>query len=1734
MADDATMNQVLEAVADAVAQLVMFSVEAEENNSLLPNILPGAQAVQTAVDVLVDIATELAEKYGSEKKVQDKMFSAATEIREAMQQIVTHAQALSTNQFNQEAKKGLLRAAKSVLQGTVQELHLADKYDVIKLVRAAQLCKQDVERSSTILTTEQVMDLARGLSANMVSLVKLVNQRIAILVDPMLKRRLETANQTAKNGVQLLVKTLGDCIKQPSNTQFLSEQRRLARQLEEALDEIITVTNLSCKTMFDSLDLDFGLDVKRPTISDLRECHERIVRELGNLDAGVKQRRADEAAKALHLISSAVMQEVSIASSIADECDNDGHKLAILQACDDVERMPSELTPGAKAALQRSADESIQARLEHLEEATKEASAAVLAAVALSSSAKDKLREMAQDLARHLVELEEGVETGNKAKAAKAAKAVSDDVSNAVIISQAIADASTPETAQAIQVEIGTMNALLPQLVQSTKAGLADPGNIQILDKLHGEAVNMQAAADRLVDAATLTPEELLLKKTALLEEELRKLEAAVRAGDVREAAARLKAAREHIADQIRIAQALADACEDPVRKKKIEQAIADLQRLNDQLIPLSKAALAGDKAALAQLDALLEEAKRIGERLNAAAQPTDEEQLRKARKGLEDNLAELADSLDRGDLAGGRRALKEASNLLEREAGLLGRLQDDERDPQRKKQLAAVRSRLDELRPMLEAAGNAALADPQDAEARRRLEQATRNINQANEDLNYIFPSEEEKMVRLAAQIGRDLDELARATAKGDKPAAAAAVKAAVNDVGQQIDLANVLVERLPEGSLAQQRALEETENLKAFMPQLVQATKSVLQSPDPSTQAQLQSSVDDVNRSAHALAAAITLTPEQQIVEGATSLNVAFSNLQDDAVASDKPRVNADNRKLAKDVPRQVELVKRFVDTQGDNPLVKSQVEEAGAALQQLLPVLAQAAESVAANPRDKKKHAELNEAVEKAKSLNNSLLSVCTSPEEQIVPATTTLMRELQHLNKAVHDKDKPETEAALKALKEALDQHAMLTRQIARKEADPQRKREIEEALAALDALRPRFETLARAALNGDKAAEAELERTIRNAEELVNKIAQLGAQPTKQQILENARLLHHALNQVDNAVQQGARDAGKAALADVEKALLRQQNLVKAQAAKEHDPQRKQLLEQAQKALDDALKTLPDPARSSLLAGKNPALQSKARNEIKKAHDAVTLSEKAVSPSDVDTLLQVYRDLTNQIGRVPKAVENRDNAERDDALRAARAAADKEKELAQKLAGNNASQGQQVNRAAGNLDASLNKYLETVRAAAQDPRDKTKQQQLADAGDNVCKAAASLVALNVSSLKNEILDTNQHVEDALDKLAAAVRRGNRQEALDALQEADEGMAKLAALVRALADLTDDPAAKAALLQAAEELDNARHNLAVRTQEALAHPADKEAQANFNAAIQQARQANAGAVNAAHPQATQEILDNGKRLGQMMQQNLAEIKQGNRKAALATLDQTEKEMRRQAALCRAVGTKTADPAKRQQLIDASLGLQAGAGQLAGPVRNAVLKEGGEKEATEHLTRVMNDTARIHERVEAALVGKPEDEGPKDEIMQAAKQVETVIQTKDIDESTPEGRVYAASRRIAQEMALMSQAAARGNNSEVILSSRRIHALIQIIQTNATVVSQMCKDPILRDQVMSMVHAISNISVQLKIITAVKAAGGPTDPTVKAQLVKCAKGLASNVVNVCNAVEIACIRI
>lgn len=1733
------MDQVLEAVADAVAQLVMFSVEAEENNSILPDIVPGAQAVQGAVNALVDIASQMAQRYGSEPKIQQKMLEAATTIRGATQQIVNDATTLSRDQMSQQAKKSLLRSAKEVLQGTVSELHLADKYDVIKLVKAATLCKDDVQRSYGVTTADQIMDVARTLSANVVATVKLVNQRIAILVDPIFRRRLDTANEIAKNSIQSLVRAMGEVVKRPADATARAEQRRISREFEDAMDEIIEVARLSCKSMFEGLDLDFGLDPPaRPTLLELRACHERIVREVGNLDAAANARTAEAAAHALHMINSAIMNEVRLATEIADSCAEDVHKINILEACDRVEKMPSELTPATKDTLRRAADPSAKARLETFEQQTIDASAAVVAAVALSSSAKDNLITIGREMDLHLTQLDDGVDEKNKAKAAKAAKNVADDVSNATMIATAIADAAEdPRTASAVRAEVDNINALAPGLINATKAAIAEPNNALAAAALHKETGAMREAKDRLIDAATLSPEELLAKRARELADELRKLEEAIRAGNLPEVAARLKAAKAKIADQLALARALAASCTDPVRRKELEAAIAELERLEAQLLPASKAALSGDKAALAELERLLTELGRVEQRLQDAAKPTPDEHLRQLNADVAENLALLADALARGDIAAARRATDAIRRALDKEIDLLRQLEEHETDPHRRRQLAEVRERLERLRPEFDAAANHALENPDDPAARAALDRVLRELEAAGRNMDRIFPSEDERMAQLADRIKRDLDQLHAAAQKGDSPATATAVKTAVSDVGQQLALASVLADKATD-PLQKRKIQEEMGNVKALTPQLVQATKGYLASPnDPKSLEALRNAINDINAAVQALSAASTMPPEQQLVEQAAAISSALADLQQHAGQGDREATAVDNRLIFNAVPRQVDLLQQFVESQGDNPYQKALLEKEGAALKRLVPELLTVSTRVAGNPNDQAAKKQLAELVESAKSLNNALLSATTSPDDQILTTTSTVGQELQRLGKAVEERDLPATDASLKALKDAIAQEALVVRQLADKETDPQRKKDLLNAINSLEDLLSQLGLVAKAAATGDQRAKAQFDQMVRDMEAANNRIAELTTKPTKQLIAENAAQLHGNLNQLADSLNKGDKEAAKALLGATQKGLLKQQNLVKAQANRTTDPRQRKDLLAALHDLDRVLTDLPVSVRSAI---NNPADNPKALNDIRSAHGAVDKSVNAVKANEEFELLTVFNRITHNVNAVPHSVQTNNVPARNEQVKGIKAGIDEEKALVDQLRqrGDAKLDEGKVRGALADVDSSFKEFLQQVQVASAAPTSASELKKLADAGEKLKQHHVQLfhgILGDPAKLADAVIDTNYALDDSLDRLQAAVRRGNRQDATDALHDAVDNLEKQAVLTSLLADQTTDPKQKQALKALAQKFTDAKGRLTADTHQALAHPNDKAAQDKFHKTVQDTKALNAEAVVQSHADLERDIRNGQKAIADKMQAIMNALNAGDKETAERLLQELEKDLKKQAILCKVMAGRTTDPRKKKQFLDAAANLQSMLNQLGGPFRDLLMKKGGEKDAAEFMNKLFNDVFKVNQKIEDGLAEeKEEEEEPKDEIMQAARHVEKVVNMKEINADTAEGRIYLAARKIAEEMALMSQAAARGANSEVIVISRRIHALVGQVGTNSKAVADACKDPILRDQVMSITHAINNISVQLKIITAVKAAGGTTDNSVKAQLVKCAKGLASNVVNVCNAVEIASIRV
>eukprot|EP01089_Gocevia_fonbrunei_P001249 TRINITY_DN11167_c0_g1_i1.p1 TRINITY_DN11167_c0_g1~~TRINITY_DN11167_c0_g1_i1.p1 ORF type:complete len:679 (-),score=221.02 TRINITY_DN11167_c0_g1_i1:29-2065(-) len=357
------MEQVIDAISDAVSQLILFSVEAEENNTKLTNLGPGCKAVRICVDALLDVVEEVLKTTNDIPEIHERMVKTTGEIRNATAVIERAGNHLMNDTMNQDAKRDLLEAARDLLQGTVKELHLTDKHAVTRILRAAEACKVRVDDVNHVTTTEGINDAARGLASSVVEVARQINSRIKAISDPVLQKRLLAANQDLKSEAPRLIKALGDTMLDVTNGQYRLNQSSIAASMKRALDEIIVATDQSNKTMFDALDLDFDIHAaggKKVGISDYRISPEELLAGIAHLRAALEKGSALGAAQGLQMIADAIEQ----AKLLMNATNDPALKERMAQAIKDLESIRDQLLPLIKRAL--AGDKAAQAELDRL------------------------------------------------------------------------------------------------------------------------------------------------------------------------------------------------------------------------------------------------------------------------------------------------------------------------------------------------------------------------------------------------------------------------------------------------------------------------------------------------------------------------------------------------------------------------------------------------------------------------------------------------------------------------------------------------------------------------------------------------------------------------------------------------------------------------------------------------------------------------------------------------------------------------------------------------------------------------------------------------------------------------------------------------------------------------------------------------------------------------------------------------------------------------------------------------------------------------------------------------------------------------------------------------------------------------------------------------------------------------------------------------------------------------
>jgi len=495
----------------------------------------------------------------------------------------------------------------------------------------------------------------------------------------------------------------------------------------------------------------------------------------------------------------------------------------------------------------------------------------------------------------------------------------------------------------------------------------------------------------------------------------------------------------------------------------------------------------------------------------------------------------------------------------------------------------------------------------------------------------------------------------------------------------------------------------------------------------------------------------------------------------------------------------------------------------------------------------------------------------------------------------------------------------------------------------------------------------------------------------------------------------------------------------------------------------------------------------------------------------------------------------------------------------------------------IQQAADELPGILERIVELTKYCAEHPEDKAALAELQALTERARKLGEILYAATKANGAEEALAANANaIELSAANMQKAILEGDEKLAEAEYANLDGHFARHQAMLEAMLENEKDPLKRDALKVAIDEIKRVRPIFAAAMRKYIRDPKSIQNQKDFMDALGKLKNACAlmtpphlavAACNNAYGREIEQLIDtcDAKKPG-FQAEAIAHAK-----AAAQQIQNMKQHVKECQDLC-------ASKERKNEIETAMSQAQLLTGQLIQATKNYIVNpDSAEAKAQLHvaanqakasgdeLARRVRPTAEEAEafrekmrknmlaidpnaaKVSAKAVVAEEPatsvpahltvEGPRNErIFAAAVHVENnvpAVGTDDMDEGTPQGQVLKVTHEIAGLMAKLSSLAEIGDKKGMIETSRLIASKIKIITKHAHTIGRTVTDPVLRADVMNFAQAAENHAVQLKIMSAVKAASDDNDPTVEDQLVAAATGLASAVVKTANACQAASIH-
>lgn len=1773
------MEELLESVADAVSALVMYSVEADELDTAIPDIVPGATGVKAATDYLCDLAEQQAQNWKTIKQENmfHKMVGACKDIREDTSGIVKAAHALRANAFDRDGKKLLLKSAKAVMQHMVVLLQLADLYDVTRIVKMATRVKDQINNVvSGGAGGEQFFKVAAQEAVSGTGdLTRAVYKRLTNIDDYDIKTRLEKNTEVVKTDINDLLQAMVNALRGDNGAK--NQANQVAATLSRAIDEIIKAVKDSAKSPFDLSQLE-GLDLR--DYDDLLDIHQGILGELANIRDAVKRGDGDALEKALAAIRNGLMDELAINKQLLNKIEDPELRKRLADAIAAAERALGDLMKrmgdAARDALKNPRPEFLDRLNKALDEV--EAMSADLVNAAAPPSPEDVWKKHLE-LEKAFDDLLNAVKAGDQADADKALnsirKGLQDEIDLAKRIAKGIED---PELRQklldAIAAAERALGDLMNRMGDAARKAIRNPGDRDALDKLNKAIEDARAMSKGLVDAtSTGTPEDIY-QLGKQLDNAYNDLLNAIKAGDEKGTTKALRDMRKGLNDQLNIAKQLARKTDDPELRKKLEDAINAAQRALDRLLgemgKLAKDALKNpnNKDLLDKLDQTFAGLKGLSDQMVAAAAP---ELLKESGERLNARVNELQQAVQQRDSPRAVAALKEISKEVDRQRDLgdaVSRFLPE--DPERAKRLA---DKVAEIKPHPADLANkvkAALSNPNDERAQKDFKDQAANTKTTSAQLvnAAVLPTEDE-LLENANVIEGKLKKAGDQEHANDIPATAQTVADALRDMQNQIKVANNFANRTRD---ARRRGdiLKASQDLSKAINDLLKAMADV--AADPNNEGKRKALRDALARARQAnmaVVAATTDDPAEEMQRQHALALEAMNELLDALARGDIEGIARALKKLNDAIAKEIMMAKAIA-SKTDDPEKKKNIYDRIADVEALQSQILPAIKDARANPNDPRKQQRLYDLFDDTrKALDALIASTMTSPRERLLENAVRVGDEFAQLEATTHKGDKAGSDKAMGEVRSVAQQQVALANAAAAEEKDPAKREAYHAAAKKLEnSLAPLASAAKASAANpGDRQARQAFDAALKEAREAFADTAALTVADPEEAIQDLANKIKRDVERQGNAVARGSPAEAAHAADQLRGPIRAEVELAKAYAKQLDDPEVKKATMNALGDLDRVYDNLAQAAER-VADGQASAKGDVAKN-LPPTKDALDRVIAATRRTPEEELRAQAVKANVAFGNLDSSLADRRGNE--DAVKDLGRALAKEAAAARQIA--NAARGNQRNEivdATSALERLTPQVVSAARAVSENPNDSGAKRHYDDLKNEVKAAQEKLVAAASTSPAQAIVDIAVKVGGEVDDVGNKLRTGNKAEAAKALKTLTTNGAEEVKLAAAIADKLDNPEAKSKVKAALADYNRLAPQLEAAGRRALDNPS---AAGDYDRVAAQAKEALGRAIDAAIGNPEDRIIQNGPVVDNEASNLASAARAGDLNALEAALGVEAQKLSEQGALAKVMADQMqreggADASKASavrrdaealdrlntQLASVASKALAGDKRAAGEIaaltsqiqdanRNIVdaararknAKDEAKRRAEEERRRLEEERRRAEEerRRREEEERRRQEQAKKDEAESAAAALAARLAALEDNDKTSFGRLFGLSKRIAEEMARLAAAAKTNDKRGMIEAARRIAALAVDIVKEAHASAAQCRDPALKNQIILPAQAAKNLSVQLKIIASVKAATDDDDPAAKAQLVTCCKTIATDLIKCCDATEVGAIR-